>query len=166
MMFTTLRAKLAGMKAKVLAVTAVAGAALMMAAPAAQAQHVAFGVSIGAPVYVAPAPVVVFRGRAITAASMSATTTDGARIRYGCVIIASTATTGSSTGIIASTATDGATTAKSAGAKRSPGGMQEAALLQSGFAAFGVRADGSRARMDWRRRGRGDHRRARRSGRS
>jgi hypothetical protein len=34
----------------------------MLAAPAAQAQHVAFGVTIGAPVYVAPAPVVVFRG--------------------------------------------------------------------------------------------------------
>ena len=62
MMFTTLRAKLAGMKAKVLAGTAVAGAALMMAAPAAQAQRVTFGVTVGAPVYVAPAPVVVFRG--------------------------------------------------------------------------------------------------------
>ena len=111
-MFTTLRAKLAGMKAKVLAVTAVAGAALMMAAPAAQAQHVAFGVSIGAPVYVAPAPVVVFRGPGYYDGVYSATTTDGARIRYGCVIIASTATAGSSTGIIASTATDGATTAK------------------------------------------------------
>lgn len=58
MMFTTLSAKLAGMKAKVLAGTAVAGAALMLAAPAAQAQRVAFGVTIGAPVYVAPAPVV------------------------------------------------------------------------------------------------------------
>ncbi len=62
MMFTTLSAKLAGMKAKVLAGTAVAGAALMLTAPAAQAQHVAFGVTIGAPAYVAPAPVVVFRG--------------------------------------------------------------------------------------------------------
>jgi hypothetical protein len=61
MMFTTLSAKLAGMKAKVLAGTAVAGAALMLAVPAAQAQHVAFGVTIGAPVYVAPAPQVVFR---------------------------------------------------------------------------------------------------------
>ncbi len=62
MMFTTLSAKLAGMKAKVLAGTVVAGAALMLAAPAAQAQHVAFGLTIGAPVYVAPAPQVVFRG--------------------------------------------------------------------------------------------------------
>ena len=58
MMFTTLSAKLAGMKAKVLAGTAVAGVALMLAAPAAQAQRVAFGVTIGGPVYAAPAPVV------------------------------------------------------------------------------------------------------------
>ena len=60
MMLTTLSAKLAGMKAKVLAGTVVAGAALMLAAPAAQAQRVVFGVRIGAPapVYVAPAPVV------------------------------------------------------------------------------------------------------------
>lgn len=62
MMFTTLSAKLAGMKAKVLAGTAVAAAALMMGAPAAQAQHVAFGVSIGAPVYVAAAPPVMYTG--------------------------------------------------------------------------------------------------------
>ncbi|HXS12182.1 MAG TPA: hypothetical protein VN734_05730 [Acidobacteriaceae bacterium] len=62
MMFTTLSAKLAGMKAKVLAGTVVAGAALMLAAPTAQAQHVAFGVTIGAPVYVAPAPRVVYAG--------------------------------------------------------------------------------------------------------
>jgi hypothetical protein len=62
MMFTTLSAKLAGMKAKVLVGAAVAGTALMLAAPAAQAQHVAFGVRIGGPAYVAPAPVVVFRG--------------------------------------------------------------------------------------------------------
>lgn len=62
MMFTTLSAKLAGMKAKVLAGTAVAGAALMLAVPAAQAQHVAFGMTIGAPVYVAPAPQVVYAG--------------------------------------------------------------------------------------------------------
>ena len=61
MMFTTLSAKLAGMKAKLLAGTAIAGAALTLAAPAAQAQHVAFGVTIGAPVSVAPAPQVVFR---------------------------------------------------------------------------------------------------------
>jgi hypothetical protein len=61
-MFTNSIAKLAGMKAKVLAGTAVAGAALMLAAPAAQAQHVAFGVTVGTPAYVAPAPVVVFRG--------------------------------------------------------------------------------------------------------
>lgn len=60
MMFTTLSAKFASMKAKVLAGTVVAGAALMLAAPAAQAQRVVFGVRIGAPapVYVAPAPVV------------------------------------------------------------------------------------------------------------
>lgn len=62
MMFTTLSTKLAGMKAKVLAGTAVAAAALMMAAPAAQAQRVAFGVTIGAPMYVAPAAPVVFTG--------------------------------------------------------------------------------------------------------
>lgn len=58
MMFTTLSAKIA----KVLAGTVFAAAVLMLAAPRAQAQHVAFGVTIGAPVYVAPAPVVVFRG--------------------------------------------------------------------------------------------------------
>lgn len=62
MMFTTLTAKLAGMKAKVLAGTAIAGATLMMAAPAAQAQRVAFGLTIGAPVYAAPAPEVVYAG--------------------------------------------------------------------------------------------------------
>ncbi|HZQ42538.1 MAG TPA: hypothetical protein VFA99_04770 [Acidobacteriaceae bacterium] len=64
MMFTTLSAKLASMKAKVLAGTAIAAAALMMAAPAAQAQRVFFGVRIGtpAPVYVAPAPPVMFAG--------------------------------------------------------------------------------------------------------
>ena len=58
MMFNTLSAKIA----KALAGTAIVGAALMLTAPAAQAQHVAFGVTIGAPVYVAPAPQVVFRG--------------------------------------------------------------------------------------------------------
>ena len=62
MTFTTLSAKLAGMKAKVLAGTVVAGAALLMAAPAAQAQRVRFGVAIGGPVYVAPAPPVVYAG--------------------------------------------------------------------------------------------------------
>jgi hypothetical protein len=62
MMFTTLSAKLAGMKAKVLAATVVGGAALMLAAPAAQAQRVVFGVRVGGPVYVAPAPPVVFTG--------------------------------------------------------------------------------------------------------
>src|ERR1700760_3059124 len=62
MMFTTLKAKLTGMKGKVLGGAAVAAAVLALAAPAAQAQHVAFGVTIGAPAYVAPAPVVVFRG--------------------------------------------------------------------------------------------------------
>jgi len=62
MMFTTLRAKLADIKAKILAGTLVAGAALMLAAPAAQAQRVVVGVRLGAPVYVAPAPPVVFTG--------------------------------------------------------------------------------------------------------
>lgn len=62
MMLTTLSAKLAGMKAKVLAGMVVAGAALMLATPAAQAQRVVFGVRIGAPVYVAPAPPVGFTG--------------------------------------------------------------------------------------------------------
>ena len=55
MMFTTL-------KAKMLAGAIIAGTALTLGAPMAQAQRVAFGVTIGAPVYVAPAPVVVFRG--------------------------------------------------------------------------------------------------------
>ena len=59
-MFTTLVTKLAGMKTKVLAGTAVAGAALMMAVPAAQAQRVTWGISIGTPVYVAPAPPVAY----------------------------------------------------------------------------------------------------------
>jgi hypothetical protein len=62
MMFTTLSAKRAGMKAKLTAGAAVAAVALLMAAPAAQAQRVRFGVTIGAPVYVAPAPEVVFAG--------------------------------------------------------------------------------------------------------
>jgi hypothetical protein len=62
MMFTILSAKLAGTKAKVLAATAVAGAALMLAAPAAQAQRLAFGVTVGGPVYAAPAPAVVYAG--------------------------------------------------------------------------------------------------------
>jgi hypothetical protein len=62
MMFTSLSAKFAGMKAKILAGTAVAGAALMLAAPAAQAQRLAFGVTVGGPVYAAPAPTVVYAG--------------------------------------------------------------------------------------------------------
>lgn len=62
MMFTTLSAKLADMKAKVLAGAAVACAALMLATPAAQAQRLAFGVTIRAPVYAAPAPAVLFAG--------------------------------------------------------------------------------------------------------
>ena len=57
MMFPTLSAKVTGMKAKVLAAAAVAGTALMLAAPAAQAQRLGFGVRIGAPVYAAPAAV-------------------------------------------------------------------------------------------------------------
>jgi hypothetical protein len=61
MMFSTLKAKLAGMKTatKVMAGTAIAAAALM-AAPGAQAQRVSFGVSVGTPVYVAPAPPAVY----------------------------------------------------------------------------------------------------------
>ena len=61
-MFTTLVGKLAGTKGKLLAGAAIAGAALMLAAPAAQAQRVRFGVTIGAPVYMAPAPQVVYAG--------------------------------------------------------------------------------------------------------
>lgn len=62
MKLSTLTAKLTDTKAvRALAVTAVAGAALMMAAPKAQAQRVAFGVQIGAPVYVDPAPAVVYQ---------------------------------------------------------------------------------------------------------
>ena len=61
MKLSTLTAKLTETKAvRALAITAVAGAALMMAAPAAQAQHVRFGVQFGAPVYVAPQPEVVY----------------------------------------------------------------------------------------------------------
>jgi hypothetical protein len=41
---------------RTLAVTTLAGAALLAATPAAQAQHVAFGVQFGAPAYYAPAP--------------------------------------------------------------------------------------------------------------
>jgi hypothetical protein len=59
MMFTTFSTKFAGMKAKVLAGAAITGAAMLMAVPAAQAQRVRFGVTIGAPVYVAPAPAYV-----------------------------------------------------------------------------------------------------------
>jgi hypothetical protein len=62
MMFTTLSSTFAGMKAKVLAGTVVAGAALMLAAPAAQAQRLAFGVTVGGPVYAAPGPAVVYAG--------------------------------------------------------------------------------------------------------
>lgn len=61
MKLSTLSAKLTGSKAvRALSITALAGAALALAAPAAQAQHVRFGISIGAPVYVAPAPEVVY----------------------------------------------------------------------------------------------------------
>ena len=61
MMFTTLKGKLAGIKTstKVMAGTAIAAAALI-AAPGAQAQRVSFGISFGTPVYVAPAPPVVY----------------------------------------------------------------------------------------------------------
>jgi hypothetical protein len=55
MKLATVKAALQTKAAKILAVTALAGAALA-AAPAAQAQRVFFGVRIGAPVYVAPAP--------------------------------------------------------------------------------------------------------------
>ena len=61
MKLTALVTKLAGMK-KVVAGAAVAGAALLMAAPSAQAQRVRFGITVGAPVVVAPAPEVVFTG--------------------------------------------------------------------------------------------------------
>lgn len=64
MKLSTLSAKLTGSKAatatKVLAVTAIAGAAMTMAVPAAQAQRVAFGIQVGVPAYVAPAPEVVY----------------------------------------------------------------------------------------------------------
>lgn len=60
MKLSTLSAKLTQTKAvRALAVTAVAGAALMMAAPKAQAQ-VSWGVQFGTPVYVDPAPEVVY----------------------------------------------------------------------------------------------------------
>ena len=42
---------------RVLSVAALAGAVLTAAAPAAQAQHVSFGIQVGGPRYVAPAPV-------------------------------------------------------------------------------------------------------------
>jgi hypothetical protein len=45
---------------KALGMTALAGAALAVAAPAAQAQRVYFGLRYGHPVYVAPAPPVVY----------------------------------------------------------------------------------------------------------
>jgi hypothetical protein len=51
---------------KVLAATALAGALFTAAAPAAQAQHVAFGVQIGSPAYYGPryvAPPVVYGHR-------------------------------------------------------------------------------------------------------
>lgn len=67
MRLTTLKAKFAGMKHKTLkgmAVAAVAGAALMATAPAAQAQRFFVGVRVGAPVYVAPPPPVVYVGPA------------------------------------------------------------------------------------------------------
>lgn len=61
MKLSTVRAKLTGSNAvRALAITAVAGAALTMGAPKAQAQHVAFGVQFGVPAYVAPAPEVVY----------------------------------------------------------------------------------------------------------
>jgi hypothetical protein len=59
MMFTTFSTRFAGMKSKVLAGAAIAGAAMLLAVPAAQAQRVRFGVRIGARVYVAPAPAYV-----------------------------------------------------------------------------------------------------------
>ncbi|HSU18626.1 MAG TPA: hypothetical protein VLI45_02680 [Acidobacteriaceae bacterium] len=61
MKLSTLSAKLTGSKAvRALSITALAAGALAIAAPAAQAQHVRFGISIGTPVYVAPAPEVVY----------------------------------------------------------------------------------------------------------
>ena len=57
--------KLTGMKStavRVLAAATLAGAALIAATPAAEAQHFAIGVHIGGPRYVAPAPVYYGRG--------------------------------------------------------------------------------------------------------
>jgi hypothetical protein len=62
MKLSTLTAKLTETKAaRALAITAAAAAALMIASPSAQAQHVTWGVSIGTPVYVDPAPQVVYQ---------------------------------------------------------------------------------------------------------
>lgn len=61
MKLSTLTAKLTETKAvRALAITAVAGVALMMATPAAQAQ-VSWGIQVGTPVYVDPAPTVVYQ---------------------------------------------------------------------------------------------------------
>jgi hypothetical protein len=59
MKLSTLTAMLKSRTVKILAATALAGAALTAAVPAAQAQRVYFGVHVG-PRYVAPAPVVVY----------------------------------------------------------------------------------------------------------
>ena len=52
-------AKLTSGKAQILGGAAVAAAAMILAVPAANAQHFAVGVQIGGPRYVAPAPVYV-----------------------------------------------------------------------------------------------------------
>jgi hypothetical protein len=59
MKLSTLFAKLTSGKAQVLSGLVIAGAALTLAVPAASAQHVAFGIHIGGPRYVAPARVYV-----------------------------------------------------------------------------------------------------------
>lgn len=57
MKLTTVTTMLKNNAVKLLATAALAGAALTTAAPAAQAQRVFFGVRLGGPVVVAPAPV-------------------------------------------------------------------------------------------------------------
>lgn len=59
MKLSSLFAKLTSGKAQVLGGVAAAAAALTLAVPSASAQHIAFGVQIGGPRYVAPAPVYV-----------------------------------------------------------------------------------------------------------
>jgi hypothetical protein len=65
MKLSTLTTKLTSLKSrtfKILAATALAGAALTAAVPAAQAQRVVVGVGFGGPRYYAPPPPVVYGG--------------------------------------------------------------------------------------------------------